>query len=452
MLENLLNFFCIINLHFQYPEPHSSGEYLVTNSSSSLHHLNSKEHSYVNQSPSLRSQQPHHHHHHGPESLNDNQHSHQYQTEQHQKPAKTRRHYHHSCNPCIGHFISKREKSADKDNTSLDAYDLASPCCDPNCVPVKRRSRHHKESNHKHKHRDKDKERPPRPRSQSHATAAQQQTSLQYNGSSCSTNQYDLNEQMANRCNIRGANPNTYCQQVIVDGAPTSSSTCLLSNESVWDIKNEPVCSRQNLRQQRPTSVYSQPISHAYRYVHPSQVQPVESSITTHAYVQSQCPSKPTSWDNLAAKGCGGYAIGYVVSNPQQIKNQQQQQQTHAPPLPKKSGQAPYGRYSAFAEVEHVMLPTQPTYIQKATITKTTIITTKSTENLISNAQYISDGSCEYVAQSNASPKPTKSVLAPGCLACQATNNNSYQGYYSNLARNNANRFAIPTKTEITRL
>lgn len=431
-------------MRFQYPEPHSSGEYLVTNSSSSLHHLNSKEHSYVNQSPSLQTQQPHHHHHHGPESLNDNRHQHQ-TTEQHQKPAKSRRHYHHSCNPCIGHFISKREKSADKDNTSLDAYDLASPCCDPNCVPVKRRSRHHKETNHKHKHREKDKERPPRPRSQSHATA-QQQPSLHYNGSACSANQYDLNEQMANRCNIRANNPNAYCQQMHADVAPSSSSTCLLSNESMWDLKSDPMCSRQNiLRQQRPTSVYSQPMSHTYRYVHPSQVQPVENSISSHAYVQSQCPSKPNSWDNLA-KGCGGYAIGYVVSNTP-MKNQQQ---AHAPPLPKKSGQSPYGRYSAFAEVEHVMLPAQPTYIQKATITKTTIITTKSTENLISNAQYVNDGSCEYVAQSTASPKTTKAIVAPSCLACQATN--SYQGYYSNLARNNSNRFAIPTKTEITRL
>lgn len=178
--------------------PNSSGEYLVSNASSSLprSHNNfaissNENNSYSSlsnqQSPSQRSQVTHHHHHHVPDGSNgDFSNAHQHISEQpSQKSSKSRRHYHgNSCNPCMGHFISKRDKSADnKDNTSLDAYDLASPCCDPNCVPVKRRSRHHKEHHHKHKHRDKEKDRPSRPRSQSHASPQMQTAHVHYDNS-----------------------------------------------------------------------------------------------------------------------------------------------------------------------------------------------------------------------------------------------------------------------------
>lgn len=163
--------------------PNSSGEYLVSSASSSLPRVHNNFNSSSNennsfssfsnqQSPPQRPQSTHHHHHHVPDAADGNI------DQRNQKLSKTRRHYHgNSCNPCMGHFISKREKNVEnKDNTSLDAYDLASPCCDPNCVPVKRRSKHH----HKHKHRDKEKERPPRPRSQSHVSPQMQTVQVHY--------------------------------------------------------------------------------------------------------------------------------------------------------------------------------------------------------------------------------------------------------------------------------
>lgn len=168
-------------------------------------HMNSDEILFANTSKP----NPNHHHHHQQHSQQKQPHK-QSLVDEHdpamnqssdRKTAKSSsgsRHCHggHSCNPCLGHRKDKTANttggSGGGDNVSLDAYDLASPCCDPHCVPtryiylshkllvriininrstqIRRRTRHHKDHHHKHKHRDKEqKDQRQRPRSQSHA-------------------------------------------------------------------------------------------------------------------------------------------------------------------------------------------------------------------------------------------------------------------------------------------
>lgn len=50
------------------------------------------------------------------------------------KHSKSRHFQGHSCNPCLGH---RKDKQNNGDNESLEAYDLANPCCNPQCVPTR---------------------------------------------------------------------------------------------------------------------------------------------------------------------------------------------------------------------------------------------------------------------------------------------------------------------------
>lgn len=139
-------------LTYQYVDPHcryilrpstgNSGEYLVSIGQPSrsksdhqqfLGNNSSSEHIH-HQIPSYR---------HPPQYNHVSQHqmsqnatlppAHQTKSQVEQKSSKSRHCHGHSCNPCVG---QKKDKS-NGDNVSLDAYDLASPCCDPHCVPTR---------------------------------------------------------------------------------------------------------------------------------------------------------------------------------------------------------------------------------------------------------------------------------------------------------------------------
>jgi hypothetical protein len=276
---------------------------------------------------------------------------------------------------------------------------------------------------------------------------------------------------LANQCSLHSCSAsNDLCQRTAIENPGYTSSP---STDTLWDSKNEQSCNRQIFKP-RPSSVYHPSASsstHSYiqhRYVYPSQVQSMQNTTasTTQYAPTSQYSHRPKSWDNLAKGNACNYAVG-AISNNGYMKYQSAvandksaMQHTSHVLVPRKGSQIPpYGRYSAFAEVENYV-PAPQAFVQAETITKTTIITTtKSTENLINNAQYQSGESCECLVsaspqqqQEHCSPKP---ILPSNCAACNAAanfpSNQSFPGYYSNLTRNNPTRY-IPTKTEITRL
>ncbi|XP_002046126.3 uncharacterized protein ssp6 [Drosophila virilis] len=398
--------------------------------------------------------------------------------EKHKPPAKLEKTKHchagHSCNPCVGHF---RWKSAEKshsngDNVSLDAYDLASPCCDTQCVPSRRRHRQHKEHTHKHKHRDRERERSEpkdkqaagRHKSQTHAVAAvaagspvvkasqpnhhhhhhhrhvheqtppppgqaqphhhhyQQQPSQ---SGSARSRYFDLASGLASHCSLHSCTSSEFAP------ADSASYTTSISTDTLfWEPKSEAgsrqpsTKSRQSYEQPQPVPVQGHVHGHHHHH-HPhyhvtaTQVQPSQIYPNSMAYVQ-----KPKSWDNLATKALVGQGFGYgyldtAVAMKPPVKLQIAQQR-HS--MPRRN---PYGRYSTYGDVENYAPP--PTeFVGELTTTTTTTITAKSTEELLA--------ACDCLT-----PQQQQALKAAQYQLSQTqklSHQNSCQmGYYSHLPR-----------------
>uniref|UniRef100_A0A182QRG5 PDZ domain-containing protein n=1 Tax=Anopheles farauti TaxID=69004 RepID=A0A182QRG5_9DIPT len=282
----------------------------------------------------------------------------------------------HSCNPCMGHFLrsssSDKHRAGEKDNTSLDAYDLASPCCDPQCVPSRRKSKHHKDHHHKHKHRDREtkesagKDRIPRPKSQPHISPQQQQQQQPHSQANYMyrhkdkhdhhhSKVYDLNASLASHCSLHSCTSSEF--NPAAENSPASYSTSISTDTLYWEPHSESttVSASGSLHKKppaggggassssggggtssgalvpiggRPTHTHQH---HYYiqKYVHPQhhagqppQQQQQQQQQQQHQLQQQQLAiyppppplpavHKPKSWDNLAMKGYGGYGYGY---------------------------------------------------------------------------------------------------------------------------------------------
>lgn len=160
------------------------------------------------------------------------------------------------CVACISSANRRREQS---DSVSLDAYDLASPCCDPNCVPSRRRREKQRRARNEQALHQQQQQQQQQANMQHHHVQGQrdQQSQQQPNTHSCPrTSGHSLHS-------ITSSDVSTTVESV------ASCSTSLSTDTLYWD-----------------PSVHQRPPP-CLQY------------------------AKPKSWDNLTTKAFGGYGFGY---------------------------------------------------------------------------------------------------------------------------------------------
>ncbi|XP_026498067.1 uncharacterized protein LOC113402129 [Vanessa tameamea] len=185
------------------------------------------------------------------------------------KHTKTHRNSHsHGCAPCMPAYNNQ-------DANSLEAYDLASPCCDPHCVPNSRKKvRRKKESSKEHKRKekyhqvDKSTQKPDAcPHTHSKKVCSSGQCSNRYRYLTTESTQ-------TSQCSLQSYA--TSNNTVPCDNSASSYSTSLSSDTLFWDNDRSEAKSSPKIQYQ-----------------------------SSHQHV------KPKSWDNLATKAIGGYGFGY---------------------------------------------------------------------------------------------------------------------------------------------
>ncbi|XP_066151353.1 uncharacterized protein ssp6 isoform X3 [Euwallacea fornicatus] len=209
----------------------------------------------------------------------------------------------HLCSPCVN------TSSNNGDNTSLDAYDLASPCCDPHCVPARRRSRSQKSSQaRKRESKTEETQTEPQqlsqqqiPRSRPHSQIGQNAATVPLQGYSSVPRRYFHigTSGLVSQCSLHSCTSSEISNVVpttIGESSANSYTTSLSTDTLYWDGSIDNNTSRQ--LSQKSSSSKPERCSQQQQYSH----EPI--------YVQySQV--KPKSWDNLTTKAFGGYGFGY---------------------------------------------------------------------------------------------------------------------------------------------
>ncbi|CAH1389591.1 unnamed protein product [Nezara viridula] len=188
----------------------------------------------------------------------------------------------HHCNPCM------QSATSPQDNTSLEAYDLASPCCNSHCVPSRRRRHHHKSkksSSSSHCEREEWKENKCNRSGQSCPSGY-----TSGSGQGSSHRHYHHHHQSSRR----------YFNLVSQCSLHSCTSSEMNSNhEKSGKVENnDSSAASYTTSLSTDTLFWGEPQGEITR----------QHSVKSNS---SQREAKPKSWDNLTTKAFGGYGFGY---------------------------------------------------------------------------------------------------------------------------------------------
>lgn len=342
----------------------------------------------------------------------------------------------HLCSPCI-------QSSNNADNTSLEAYDLASPCCDPHCVPSsRRRSRNQKELKKRDSKSEETQTEPQQQQSHQQRTRPQSQTSQASQTVSTSRRYFQIGAGLVSQCSLHSCTSSELSGIApTTTGESTGSYTTSLSTDTLyWDGSCDAGTSRQvSIKSKHEQQRYQQP-----------------QNVHDPIYVQYNTV-KPKSWDNLATKAFGGYGFGYgyIDTTPKcaTSKSRAHSQKSHS----SNTNSSQYVRISS-NDKHNASCPSQAQYIQQHS-QRRYFHPTKSTESLLSVPKYsseaLSDSSISCECLDNVSPGPETAegrfFQSPRQSVVSPTDPNF--GYYSvRSSRSDYPKGVVTTSSEATRL
>ncbi|CAH1647606.1 unnamed protein product [Spodoptera littoralis] len=249
----------------------------------------------------------------------------------------------HGCAPCMPAYNNQ-------DANSLEAYDLASPCCDPHCVPnTRKKMRRKRECSKEHKRKEKcqqvDKS-TQKPDSGSHMRPKK----VCQSGHCSNRYRYLTTEStQTSQCSLQSyatSNATAAC-----DNSASSYSTSLSSDTLFWDNDRGEAKSSPKIQYQ-----------------------------SSHQHV------KPKSWDNLTTKAFGGYGFGYGYLDT--TTKQSNRSKSHGRNHSSRSTQSHHEYQHAHSQEKHSHRQSAPHHCSVYSRSHSHCPPTKSTESLIMVPKY----------------------------------------------------------------